>query len=94
MEATAMGLPVVATDIRGCREVVDPGVTGTLVPVRAPRALAAALLALDDAGVRDRYAAAARDRARRLFDERRVVDTVLDSYREVARRKDLDLPDL
>ena len=28
MEATAMGLPVVATDVRGCREVVDDGVTG------------------------------------------------------------------
>ena len=41
-----MGLPVVATDIRGCREVVDPGVTGSLVPVRDPSALAPALLDL------------------------------------------------
>src|SRR5262249_26834516 len=30
MEASAMGLPVVATNIRGCREVVEPGITGTL----------------------------------------------------------------
>ena len=40
MEATAMGLPVVATDVRGCREVVDAGVTGTLVPVGDAAALA------------------------------------------------------
>src|SRR5207302_4808191 len=32
MEAAAMGLPIVATDIRGCREVVDHEVTGLLVP--------------------------------------------------------------
>ena len=34
MEAAAMGLPVIATDIRGCREVVLDGQTGTLVPVK------------------------------------------------------------
>ena len=91
MEATAMGLPVVATDIRGCREVVDPGVTGSLVPVRDPTALAPALLALSDPSVRSRYGQAAITRARDLFDEQRVVDTVLVSYREVARRKGIDL---
>ncbi|MEA2057639.1 MAG: glycosyltransferase family 4 protein, partial [Actinomycetota bacterium] len=41
MEAAATGIPVVATDIRGCREVVDPGVNGLLVPVRDADALAA-----------------------------------------------------
>ena len=43
MEATACGVPVVATDIRGCRQVVDDGTTGLLVPVRDPAALAGAL---------------------------------------------------
>ena len=33
MEAAAMGVPVVATDIRGCRQVVDDGVNGVLVAV-------------------------------------------------------------
>ena len=44
MEAAAMGLPVVATDIRGCRQVVDDGVTGLARARRAtPRALADAI---------------------------------------------------
>ena len=43
MEAAAMGLPIVATDIRGCREVVLDGQTGTLVPVRNAAALAEAI---------------------------------------------------
>ena len=43
MEAAACGVPVVATDIRGCRQVVDDGITGLLVPVRDAVALADAL---------------------------------------------------
>ena len=37
MEAAAMGVPVVATNIRGCRQVVDDGVTGTARAGRATR---------------------------------------------------------
>ena len=43
MEAAAMGVPTVGTDIRGCREAIDDGVTGLLVPPRDPLALAGAL---------------------------------------------------
>ncbi len=38
IEAMLTGLPVVATDIRGPREQVVPGVTGLLVPPRRGRA--------------------------------------------------------
>jgi glycosyltransferase involved in cell wall biosynthesis len=91
MEASAMGLPVVATDVRGCREIVEPGVTGSLVPVRDPAALATALLELGDPSHRARLGTGAQERARTHFDERRVVETVLDTYRDVARRKGVDL---
>src|SRR5262249_43873385 len=43
MEAAAMGLPVVATNIRGCRQVVDDGLSGVLVPPKDGSALAAAI---------------------------------------------------
>jgi glycosyltransferase involved in cell wall biosynthesis len=43
VEAQAMGRPVVATDHGGARETIVPGVTGWLVPVRDPAALAAAI---------------------------------------------------
>jgi glycosyltransferase involved in cell wall biosynthesis len=94
MEASAMGLPLVVTDVRGCREVVDPGRTGTLVPRNDPAGLARALLALDDTEVRARLGHAARQRATDHFDERLVVETVLATYRDVARRKGLDLAGL
>jgi glycosyltransferase involved in cell wall biosynthesis len=90
MEAAASGLPVVASDVRGCRQVVDHGVTGLLVPVRDGAALAEAVAALgDDPERRRRMGEAAVTRARVEFDERRVVDIVLDTYRRVAGRKGL-----
>lgn len=91
MEAAATGLPVIATDIRGCREVVDDGVNGLLVPVRSPRALAAAIRRLgDDASLRARMGEAGVAKAAEDFDERRVVRRVMGTYADVAARKGLD----
>lgn len=90
MEAAAMGLPVVATDIRGCREVVEDGVNGLLIPVGDPAALSAAVHKLgEDPALRRIMGEAGWRRARQRFDERAVVSKVLDTYREVARRKRL-----
>lgn len=48
LEAMAMGRPVITTDVPGCRETVEPGVNGLLVPVRDPQALAQAIARLLD----------------------------------------------
>lgn len=83
MEAAAMGLPVVATDIRGCRQVVDDGVNGLLVPVMSPDALAAGIRKVgDDKSTRSEMAEASARIARQRFDERVVVDIVMESYRK------------
>ena len=84
MEASAMGLPVVATDIRGCRQVVDDGVTGVLVPVRDALALAGAVAALaDDPPRREAMGAAGIERARAHFDQHRQIAVTLDVYRDL-----------
>jgi glycosyltransferase involved in cell wall biosynthesis len=95
MEAAAMGLPVIATDIRGCRQVVDHGVTGLLVPVRDRTALTGALRSvIDDPEGRATMGKAGRALAAERFDERRVVDIVMQTYRDVAVRKGLHIPGL
>lgn len=87
MEAAAMGLPVIATDIRGCREVVDPGRNGLLVPVRDPDALRRAIQKLADRDLREELSHQARAKAEEAFDEKRVVARVLRAYTRIARQK-------
>ena len=81
MEAAATGLPIVACDIRGSRQVVDHGVTGLLGAVRSPSVLQAHITQLvDDADLRATMSAAALDKARRDFDQQRVIDRTLAVY--------------
>ena len=87
LEAMARGLAVVATSVGGVPELVDDGRTGLLVPPRDPDALAAALRrVLDDAGLRARLGAAAREAAR-AHDPDAVAARLDALYREVLTRR-------
>jgi glycosyltransferase involved in cell wall biosynthesis len=82
LEALACGLPVVATDVPGCRETVEPGRNGLLVPARDSQALADALRRLiEDAGLRNRFGARSRDKALQEFADDVVVAATLRLYR-------------
>lgn len=85
MEAAAMGLPCVVTDVRGCRQCVEHEVNGLLVPLRDPAALAAAVeRLLRSPADRARMGAASRQKALREFDETRIIGAILDAYRRLA----------
>jgi glycosyltransferase involved in cell wall biosynthesis len=82
LEAAACGRPAVATDVPGCGEAVESGVTGLMVPPRDPLALAAALAALtEDGGRRRAMGAAARQRVEARFGLPAVRAALLDLYR-------------
>jgi glycosyltransferase involved in cell wall biosynthesis len=88
IEAAAMGLPVITTNIRGCREAVIDGVTGLLVPVKEVEPLVAAITRLhDDLPLREHLAAGARTRAEECFDERRVVKQIMVVYQRLRSTK-------
>jgi glycosyltransferase involved in cell wall biosynthesis len=81
LEAAAMGKPLIATDVPGCRHVAEHGVNGYLCAARDPASLAEAMskmLALP-AAERHRLGAAARAKAEAEFDEQRVVERYLDA---------------
>jgi glycosyltransferase involved in cell wall biosynthesis len=81
MEASAMGLPVVASNIRGCRQVVTDGVTGRLFEAGDAAGLVDALRPLvRDEVRRERLGGAARRRAVEHFDDRDVINTTLRTY--------------
>jgi glycosyltransferase involved in cell wall biosynthesis len=87
MEAAASGLPVIASDIRGCRQAVSHGRSGLLVPPYDPVGLATAIgeLAVDPA-LRRRMGTAGRRKAETEFDDRAVVAKTLDAYERVLVR--------
>ena len=82
LEAMAAGLPVVASDIPGAREVVADGETGLLVPPADPRALASAILAMSDDVGADEFGQRGYERALAKFDIRHVVEAHVELYRE------------
>lgn len=85
LEASAMELAVVASDIPGCREGVVRDVTGLLVPKGDSKALAAALKRLiDDPGLRQSLARNGRARIERDFCQEKIWEGQLRLYREVA----------
>ena len=74
LEAMARGLAVVATRVGGNPEVVEDGVTGTLVPPGQPEALARAMLEMHaDYDRSQRMGQAGRQRVENHFDVRRMV---------------------
>ncbi len=93
IEAAAMRLPIVTTNIRGCREVVRHDENGLLVPPRTPAALASAIeKLLDDGDLRDRLGRSGYERSRRDFDERIICRRVLNLYGELLDAARLDRP--
>ena len=84
IEAAACGRAVVTTDVPGCRDAIDPGVTGVLVPVRDAVALADAMDSLVNDPVRCQVMGdAGRALAETAFDIRQVVAAHLYIYQEL-----------
>ncbi len=87
LEASAVGLPVIASRVGGLRDVVVDGVTGILVGVEQPRELADALEhLLDSPADRDRLGAAGRERARTHFSRRQFTERLAAVYRQGVKQ--------
>lgn len=84
LEAMAAGVPVVATDIPGTRELVLPNITGYLVPVGDRAAVAKNTeRLLNDSALAGRFSAAARERAQSEFSVEKMVARHAELYREL-----------
>jgi glycosyltransferase involved in cell wall biosynthesis len=90
MQAMAVGVPVVATDVKGTKEVVVDGETGFLVPLGDVDLLAdrlARLLASPE--LRAEMGARGVDHVRRHFDEESVVRRLVGIYRSTMQARGL-----
>jgi glycosyltransferase involved in cell wall biosynthesis len=80
-EAMSCGLPVVATTVGAIPEVVDDGVTGTLVPADDTQALAAAINSmLQDPDTMQAMGARGREKVARQFTWERVAQKIVGGY--------------
>jgi glycosyltransferase involved in cell wall biosynthesis len=84
LEAMAMELPVVATDVGGMAEAITDGLEGLLVPPYAPELIAAGVRTLaSDAGRRRTMGKAGRRRVEAEFSLTRQIDVFVHEYREL-----------
>jgi glycosyltransferase involved in cell wall biosynthesis len=85
LEAMSMSLPVVATNIRGCREAVVHGNTGSIVPHQNSEKLAEALAELlSNPDLRQAYGQAGRQRIETEYDERFVFQRLSEYYQKIG----------
>jgi glycosyltransferase involved in cell wall biosynthesis len=88
IEAAACGLPLITTDVPGCREVVTDEVDGLLIRPRDAAQLVAAIERLQgDRALRERLGAAARSKTLVEFDEQLVLSRTMDVYRELLEQR-------
>jgi glycosyltransferase involved in cell wall biosynthesis len=82
IEAAACGRPVITTDVPGCRDAIDPGYTGRLIPPYDPLALANSIeqLIFDD-NLCDSMGLLARQFAEREFSIKKVINQHLNIYK-------------
>lgn len=80
LEAGAMGRPLIATDVPGCRDTITPGLNGWLCPARDPSALAAALtrMALLPRATLETMGAQSALKMQREFSEEQVIERYLE----------------
>lgn len=84
LEAAACGLPLVASDVPGCRAIVQHGVNGLLVPPKDAQALAAAIRQLhNDPATCQQMGQAGRAKVLAEFDQRIVIERTQAVYQEL-----------
>jgi glycosyltransferase involved in cell wall biosynthesis len=90
MEAAAMAVPCIVTDIPGCRETVEPGRNGLLTPLGDAPGLAQAMQTLlTDLDRAHQMGREGRQIALKRFDERLVFDKILAEYAQLLQQKGL-----
>ncbi len=88
IEAASCGRPIVTTDMPGCREIVQDGENGMLVPPADGQAVADAVIQLlEDAELRAKMGDQGRSLVQKEFSVERVVEKTVEVYRDVLQKK-------
>jgi glycosyltransferase involved in cell wall biosynthesis len=91
MQAGAMGLPVIVSNINGCNEIIAEGENGTIIPVKDADAIKYAMIKMIED---DNYYNNLKENARKMIAERYeqqvVWNAILKEYKELLKEKGLE----
>src|SRR5690606_8106961 len=88
MQAGAMGLPAIVTNINGCNEIIVEGENGTIIPPKNTKALQDAMMKMHaDTEWRVQLQQKARPMIASRYDQQRVWDALLNEYQTLLRQK-------
>jgi glycosyltransferase involved in cell wall biosynthesis len=83
-----MGKPIITTDVPGCRDIVENGENGILVPIKDVESLFNAVIKLiDNPELRRKMGEKSRKKAEKEFDEKIVIDQTLKVYNRFIKQK-------
>jgi len=88
IEAASMGKPIVTTNAPGCKEVVEDGINGFLVPIKDYKSLAKKIeILIDNPNLREEFGKNSRIKAVKEFDIKAVVNQYLKIYKKILSEK-------
>lgn len=86
MQAGAMGLPAIVTDINGCNEIVVEGENGTIIPVKNAEALQEAMIKMmNDKVFCNQLQLNARDMIKNRYEQKVVWQALLEEYKRLEQ---------
>ena len=86
LEAASMSKPIVTTNAPGCKEVVDDGFNGFLVPIKDYKSLAEKIeILIDNPKMRKEFGENSRIKAVNEFDIKAVVNQYIAVYEEIIQ---------
>jgi len=86
MEAAAMGVPAISSNIIGCNEVIKDGYNGILIPPKSVEVLTKAMsIALEDKGKIAEMSKVCRSYVEEKYEQKKVWEATLSAYRELEK---------
>ena len=87
LQAGAMGIASIVSDINGCNEIVEEGVNGTIIPVKNAQAIEKAIASfINNPDRTARMKAAARERIVNRYNQQMVWQAILQEYRDLENQ--------
>jgi glycosyltransferase involved in cell wall biosynthesis len=90
MQAGAMGLPSIVSDINGCNEIIEEGINGTIITIKDTKSLFESMLKMvNNEHWRCQLASNARDKIVSRYEQQVVWDAILNEYKSLLIEKEL-----